>query len=261
MAFLVEGTLIEFLVIIAISVVMLWAATRKTLEPLRRLPALDVIDEFIGRSVEMGRPVLVSPASRFGLQSNYAPSTAVGLDMVGHVARLCMDTGAEIIIGVGQPDVLTIAFELYRDAAMASGHPEMYKEENVRYFAYTPGVYGAFHTGMMEIIEREKAGCVMIFGEMWWENIYIGGSARRAGALSIGSGAWFDMASVGFVNCDYMLLADEQFCAGAYVSKDPAKSNLLLGADALKWFVILGAVIGTIFITAGSTIIKDLLLY
>jgi hypothetical protein len=259
MAFFIEGALVEMLIVIAIAGIMVWAARRKEMEPLRRLPALDVIEEFVGRSVEMGKPVLTTPASRFGLQSNYAPSTAVGLDMVGYVAKLCCETGADIIIGVGQSDVLSVTFELYRDACIASGHPEMYKEENVRYFAYTPGTYGAFHTGMMEVIEREGAGCVMLFGEMWWENIFVGGAARRAGAMSLGSGAWFDMASVGFVNCDYMLLADEQFCAGAYVSKDPSKTNLLLGADVLKWFFILMSIVGTIFITGGSTLIKDIL--
>lgn len=254
MAILVEGILIEVIIVLAVSAFMLYVGRLKDLLPLRRLAALDVIDEFVGRSTEMGRPVLVTPSSRFGLQSNYAPSTVVGLDMVAHVARLCCETGAEIIIGVGQPDVLTVTYELYRDACMGSGHPEMYKEENVRFFSKD-----GFRAGMIEILEREKAGSLMMFGEMWWDNVTLGGSARRAGALSIGSGAWFDMAAVGFVNCDYMLLADEQFCAGAYVSRDPGKSNLLLGADVIKWFFIIFCVLGTILSTAGSSIITDLL--
>ena len=255
MAILVEGILIEVILVLAISVFMLWIGSKKDALPLRRLAALDVIDEFVGRSVEMGRPVLVTPASRFGLQSNYAPSTIVGLDMVAHVARLCCEAEAEIIIAVGQPDVLTIAFELYRDACEATGHPEMYKPENVRYFASG----NPLRQGMMEIIEREKAGSVMLFGEMWWENVYVGAAAKRAGALSIGSGAWFDMAAAGFVNCDYMLLADEQFCAGAYVSKDAKRSNLLLGADVIKWFFMISIVLGTILMSAGSSIIIDIL--
>ncbi len=61
--------------------------------------------------------------------------------------------------------------------------------------------------------------------------------------------------------CDYMLLAEELFAAGAVISQDPDMLGSIKGEDMIK--ILLMAIIGIGFLlgAAGITVIADLLGY
>jgi hypothetical protein len=227
--------------------------------PLRKLAALEVTEEFIGRATEMGKPILTS-TGRFGFQSNWGATAAVGLDMLGYTTRLACDRGAEMVICVGPADTLPVAYEVYRDGCIESGHPEMYKEENVMYFGGMPGStsYGGYYTGVMGTIASLQPGAALFWGYYWGSQLRFGVVARRVGCMTVGSAAEFDAASFGMIGCDYLLINEEAYAAGAYVSKDPVRSNLLMGEDVMKWYYIISVIIGAILMTAGSTALVDL---
>jgi hypothetical protein len=59
--------------------------------------------------------------------------------------------------------------------------------------------------------------------------------------------------------CDYTLLGEEVFAAGAYVSGDPMQVGTIGAQD---WYKIVGfilAIVGALLATAGVTVIGDLL--
>ena len=59
--------------------------------------------------------------------------------------------------------------------------------------------------------------------------------------------------------CDYMLLAEELFAAGAVVSQDPDMLGSIRGEDMMKWLLVAVMAVGFLLGAAGITAIADLL--
>jgi hypothetical protein len=59
--------------------------------------------------------------------------------------------------------------------------------------------------------------------------------------------------------CDYMLLAEELFAAGASVSNDPDMLGSIKGEDVIKLLLVAVTGIGFLLGAAGITVIADLL--
>jgi hypothetical protein len=59
--------------------------------------------------------------------------------------------------------------------------------------------------------------------------------------------------------CDYMLLAEELFAAGAAISQDPDMLGSIRGEDMMKWLLMAIMVVGFLLGAAGITAVADLL--
>ena len=63
-------------------------ARRGNVPQIRRLPALDAIEEAVGRATEVGRPVHFSPGI-IELTHERSAQTLAGLSVLSYVAKLC----------------------------------------------------------------------------------------------------------------------------------------------------------------------------
>jgi hypothetical protein len=59
--------------------------------------------------------------------------------------------------------------------------------------------------------------------------------------------------------CDYVLIGEEMFAAGAYVSDDPQQLGSIAAQDWYKIAALIVIVVGAVLATAGVTVIKDIL--
>jgi len=59
--------------------------------------------------------------------------------------------------------------------------------------------------------------------------------------------------------CDYVLIGEELFAAGAYVSGDPQQVGSIAAQDWYKLVAIALSILGAILATAGITVIGDIL--
>jgi hypothetical protein len=89
--------------------------------------------------------------------------------------------------------------------------------------------------------------------------VIYGETAHKLGALTIGGTA--SVGNITFViGCyDYMLIGEEIFAAGAYVSGDPVQLGTISGTDITKLLLIALLIIGVAAISVGSDIIKVIL--
>jgi hypothetical protein len=55
-----------------------------------------------------------------------------------------------------------------------------------------------------------------------------------------------------FTSCDYTLIGEELYAAGAYLSKDPMLMSTLKVQDFGKAFVMLAVVTGSVLLAAGA---------
>ena len=205
---------------------------------LRPIPALKAVEEAVGRSTEMGRPILYVP----GIQDMDQVETVAGVVVLGHVAKMTARYETSLNVPVSRSIVMKAARESCRDAYTVEGRPDMFNEDMVHYltddqFAYAAGVNG--------IMVREKPAACMYMGKFYAESLILAETGNSIGAIQIAGTA--SQAQIPFfvTACDYTLIGEEFFAASAYLSQKPELIGGVKGQDMIKLAVIAVMVIST----------------
>lgn len=258
MAILVTGRIFALAMLILIWIFILWnmEQAKKELPPFRTLSGLDALPEMVGRAAEMNRPVHFTTGLG-SLTGTVAPQLVAGLAVLAYVAELCAEYGANIIYSVYQPQVMPIATELMKGAYVKAGKPEEFiEEEAVRYlsdaqFAYASAVQG--------IAERERPAANVMVGPFYAESMLFAETFNRIGSIQLAGTARGYQIPFFAIICDYLLIGEEIYAAGAYLSKDPVQSGTIRGQDYGKAAALVLIILGVLLTAVGSSFIVDLL--
>jgi hypothetical protein len=255
MAIFVTGRL-SGLVFLLILAFLLWYYLGKAMkgeaEKIRPLAALDAIDEAVGRSAEMGKPVLVT----YGYPDRIDPAIMAGLETVGYVAKVASEKNCEVIVGVGPTRTLPIAIENYRTGCMEAGRPELFNADNVYYFTHEQRAY---ISGMFGLINNRDPGAYIGVGWFWVDCVHVGTQVRREGLFGIGGVEKYDAGAWFFITMNYTAIGAEMYALAAAMSGDPTAIAGITSEDVLKWISNLLIIVGAIFTAAGSNLISNLL--
>jgi hypothetical protein len=96
-------------------------------------------------------------------------------------------------------------------------------------------------------------------GSFWGEAILIAEAASRVGAVNIGGTIRHIQIPYLAAMCEYVLIGEELYAIQAYYTKEPMQVASMSTEDVLKLIGIGLGIIGLIAISAGSTIINDLI--
>ena len=214
---------------------------------LRPIPGLKAVEEAVGRSTEMGRPILYVP----GIQDMDQVETVAGVIVLGHVAKMTARYETSLNVPVSRSIVMKAAREACRESYMIEGRPDMFNEDMVHYltddqFAYAAGVNG--------IMVREKPAACMYMGKFYAESLILAETGNSIGAIQIAGTA--SQAQIPFfvTACDYTLIGEEFFAASAYLSKKPELIGGVRGQDMIKAAVIVTIIFSIIIMTLHDNI-------
>ena len=242
--FITERAVMLFSIISLSATLMYYirAAERGEEFYLRPIPALKAVEEAVGRSTEMGRPILYVP----GIQDMDQVETVAGVVVLGHVARMTARYETGLNVPVSRSIVMKAAREACREAYMVEGRPDMFNEDMVHYmtddqFAYAAGVNG--------IMVREKPAACMYMGKFYAESLILAETGNSIGAIQIAGTA--SQAQIPFfvTACDYTLIGEEFFAASAYLSQKPELIGGVKGQDMIKLVVIAIIVFSMVMMT------------
>ncbi|MCH7493878.1 hypothetical protein IIA16_04115 [bacterium] len=222
---------------------MLGAARRGEELFVRQIPGLDAVDEAIGRATEMGKAVLYCP----GLSSAADVATLASLNILGRVARRVANYETRLIVPHRDPIVMSVAREVLKDAYLQAGKPELYVADDNFYiteqqFAYTAAVNG--------IMVRDRPATVFLMGMFYAESLLLAETGNSIGAIQIAGTDATHQLPFFIAACDYTLIGEELYAAGAYLSRDPALLSSLKASDLVKgilWLAILAGVVASYF--------------
>lgn len=221
---------------------------------LRRIAGLDAIEEAVGRATEMGRPVHFSPGIG-GITDTSAPQTFAGLSVLQFVTELTAKYNTELIVTIRTPVVFPIAQETVRQSYLAAGKPDMFKEDTVQFLSSEQFAYAA---GVMGIFFRRQVAANVMMGAFWAESMLFAEAGAQAGAIQVAGTASLAQLPFFVAACDYTLLGEELYAAGAYLAQDKVRIGSISGQDFIKLFVMAYLLIGTVMATAGVHVLKDL---
>ena len=224
-------------------VVVLWFIQRARLGGdlfIRRIAGLNAIEEAVGRATELGKKVLYVP----GIMSIDENQTIASLAVLSHVAGLTARYGAELDVPNKDPLTFASARETVREAYLHAGRPDLYNDTMVHYVTYDQFAYTATVTGMMV---RERPAANFLIGSFYAESLLLAETGQASGAIQIAGTAEVAQLPFFVCACDYTLIGEELYAAGAYLSREPAMLGSIKGQDWTKAAVALLIVVGAIF--------------
>jgi hypothetical protein len=232
--FIEERVVMFFAILIATGILIFYINKAKRGEKifLRAIPGLKAFEEAVGRSTEMGKPVLYVP----GIVDMDQVETVAGVVILGHVAHMTAKYETPLNVPVARSIVMKAARESVRAAYLLEGRPDLFHEDIVHYltddqFAYAAGVNG--------IMVREKPAACFYQGKFYAESLLLAETGNSIGAIQIAGTASPAQIPFFVTACDYTLIGEEFFAASAYLSDDPKLVGNVKGMDIIKMYVII----------------------
>ena len=209
---------------------------------IRRLAALEAVDEAIGRATEMGRSVLFVP----GIQDMTDIQTVAGVTILGRVAKTAAEYDAKLEVPTCRSIVMTAARDAVQAAHFEAGRPETYNEGNITYLTDEQFGYVAAVTGSMV---RDKPAACFYMGAFYAESLLFAENGNSIGAIQIAGTAEPSQLPFFVAACDYTLIGEEFFAASAYLSGERDQLGSIKGQDFGKLLAAAAIVIGCLLAT------------
>jgi len=256
---IVPGNVFGFWLFIAVSAVLVYVMNLsdkgKINVSLRPIVGLDAIEEAVGRATEMGRPIHFSPGLG-DVTSTTSPDTLAALQLLSFVTDLSAKYDARLLVTIRKPDVFPIAQELVRSGYQAANKPESYREDTVRYVSSDQVAYAA---GVIGLMHQEKVASSILAGLYTGEALLIAESGASLGMMQVAITASVMQIPFFVAACDYTIIGEELYAAGAYVSGNKMRLGAIAGQDCIKLAVMAIIVVGTIVTSLGSQAVQELL--
>ena len=206
---------------------------------LRTIPGVKAVEEAVGRSTEMGKPVLYVP----GIQDMDQVETVAGVVILGHVSKMTARYETPLNVPVARSIVLKAAQEACKESYLVEGRSDIYNENMVHYvtddqFAYAAGVNG--------IMNREKPAACLYMGKFYAESLLLTETGNSIGAIQIAGTASQSQIPFFVTACDYTLIGEEFFAASAYLSQKPDLLGIVKGQDIIKLVMLTMIILGTL---------------
>lgn len=218
---------------------------------IRRIPGIDAIEEGIGRSTEMGKPVLYVP----GIDDLQDIQTIASMLILGQVSKTVAEYQSDLIVSCCIPIVREVADEVVKAGYYQAGHPDAYNASNIRFIS---SEQFAFCAGTNGIMLREKPATNIYFGRFFAESLILAETGFVNRSIQIAGTAEATQLPFFIAACDYTLIGEELFAVSAYLSKDPRLVSSLKASDVIKIICVAALILGTVLASIGNDLVINL---
>jgi len=248
------ATLTFAILSIIVCIIFILRAAQK-MPNLRTFAAIDGVPELVGRCVEMGRPVLLTPGA-YGAAINRPGPMVASLPIMHYVARQCAKYGARLITSVGFADTYAATVPAVESAYRAEGKMELYNPEDIIYW----GSFEGYLAGNPATIAAENVGALIQTGSPASAGITQNEMAVQVGAMTSCIAPNTGASLVFFTLCsDYLTIGEEYYAASAAIAGDRTQLGSIVGTDILKVGVLAVLLIGVILAAASPELGNNLI--
>ncbi|MBM3291307.1 hypothetical protein FJY84_01355 [Candidatus Bathyarchaeota archaeon] len=232
------------------------ASKGKGIPKIRTIAALEAIVEGVGRAVEIRKPVHFSFGSGgAGLTGEAVSETVAGVGILSYSASATAKLGARLIMHLpNQPESIPLLEGTIDDAYLKEGKVgEFDKANDLRFYGTGMMVFAA---AASEAYIRD--GCalkIMVGRQNTLQYVHLE-AAKLQGAIVVGGTTRWTAMYIFALTCDYMMIGEEVFAAGAKVTENPYMLNSLQVEEYMKYFSLAITALAILLRTIGVDIVS-----
>lgn len=211
----------------------------------RRIPGIDAIEDAIGRAVELGRPISFSTGS-----AGIGPFLYACLEILRHVARRTATFGSKLFVPCIDPEALALTDATIQNAYRSERRLSKYDPSSIRFLSDEQFAYAS---GYMGLIHREKVGSAFLFGTFAAESLILAEAGQQIGAMQVAGTTSNEQIPFFITSCDYTVIGEEVYAAGAFLSRNPVQTGSVRGQDVAKLCILAIILCGIIQATLKGT--------
>ncbi len=194
---------------------------------IRPLAGVKAIEDAVGRATEMGKPCIYSP----GISVIEDIATLASISIISKVSQIIAEYQSRLIVPNADQIVYSVIDEVVKGAYLKAGRPDAYKGEDVYFLTNRQFAYASAMSGLMA---REKPAANFFLGWFMAESLILAESGAMTGAIQIAGTDSISQIPFFIVACDYTLIGEELYAAGAVMGNDAQLLGGLKGQDYVK---------------------------
>jgi hypothetical protein len=237
-----------WVLLLLVPLLLWWFArrvSRSKVFPLRSIPTFQTLRGLLGRVAESGRLVHFSLGSA-ALGGDQTAAISAGLTALHYMADQGASFGFSPIVTVADPMLMLVAQDIMYRAYQRAGLTERYQPTMVQMIAPDPTAYAV---GAQDTINQEAVSANVMLGPFGDEYLLLGeAGAQRSIVQLVGSNVVQTQPFM-LATSDRVLVGEELFAAGAYLSRRPEHVASLQVQDVLRVLIVVAILVGVLIKT------------
>jgi hypothetical protein len=236
-------TIITWVLLLAMPLLLWWFllyVRRHKNHVLRPIPAFQALRGLLGRTVEEGKRVHVS-LGRSGVGGTQTAVASAALDVLHDLADQGASIGVSPIVTVADPVLMLAAQDTVYRACRRRDRVGSYVETDVQMIAPDPSAYAV---GALDVINDQGTGANVMVGHLGDEYLLMGEPGAQRGITQVVGSDVLGTQPFMAATSDRVLLGEEMFAAGAYLSGRPAHIASLYLQDTIRVLVAIAILVG-----------------
>jgi len=238
------------LLVVLILLLLGWftrRAQKTTGFPFRPIAAFQALQGLLGRTAESGQKVHLSMGSS-GLGDEQTAAASAGLTVLRYMAEQGASFGYSPIVTVADPMLMLMAQDTLYRAYQRTGLAASYRSTDVRLIAPDPAAYAV---GAQEEINQDKVAANVMAGHFGDEYLLLGEAGAQREIIQIVGSNTVEVQPLMMATSDRVLVGEELFAAGAYLTRRPEHMASLHVQDALRVLLVIAIVVAVAIKTFG----------
>ena len=205
---------------------------------LRRIAGYDLIRNAMAEAAEDGRPVHLSLGTA-GIADLNSMQTVAALSALEYLSEQSIVSTNTPLVTMADPTTLLLAQDIAARPFEDSGRLPQFEPRTVRFMGGSGEVaVSAYTAGVLDLLDRKAVAANFLLGHFGDECVVIGEEAARHAIPQVAGSGSPAALSLMALTADHLLIGEELFAAGAYLSRRPWQVSGLLAQDSARWLVI-----------------------
>jgi hypothetical protein len=227
------GILIIVTALVLTIVVTQFVRVRKNLTTLRAIPAYTAISDLVGLSIESNRPLHLSFGST-GLSDNTTPLALADAELFYQIAQQAAIGDVSPIITMNNASVLPLGQDVLRRAYRSRNRLNQARYNSVRW--YPSGSRSlAFAAALTVLMHDDRVSANILTGRFGTELALMMEAGLRHDLPSIAMSDTLEGQAVAYAFSSEILIGEEIFAAGAYLSGGSSQIGATITIDVMRW--------------------------
>jgi len=229
------------LAFLAVFIMALYRSKRQAqpdvLARLRPIPFFDQLTDAMARAAESGRALHVSLGTG-GIASDLAADSLAALSVLEAIARRSGTFDRAPIVTLADAALIPIALDMMQEPA----HKQvgLQPAPDVRWLTSSPPAYAA---GVMEVLGGSEVMSSVMVGAYGDEYLLMGEAANRLNRRQLAGASDPTVLPFVWATAEGMLMGEELYAAGAYLSGRAWHVHSLLAQDCVRWMIVLAILV------------------